>query len=100
MTGGTLVKEVVVAQQPAASGVEREPPSGGMVGKARQAVKDAKPILSSASLAIQDLETSQPRVPQDSKPVQTPSLTRTVTIEPITKLALGKKSLRGASSST
>ena len=41
MIGGDLVKEVVVAQPPAALGVEKEPPSGGVAEEARQAVKDA-----------------------------------------------------------
>ena len=31
VTGGALAKETVVAQPTAASGVEKEPPSGGVV---------------------------------------------------------------------
>ena len=99
-TSGVLVKEVVATQSPTALDVEKEPLSGGVAGEARQAVKDAKPISSSASLAIQDLEASQPLVPEDPKPTQTPSPTKTVTIEPTTEFVLGKESLGHASSST
>ena len=67
--GGDLMKEVVVAQPPAALGVEKEPPSGGVAKEARQAVKDAQPISSPTSLAIQDPEVSQSPISQDPKPV-------------------------------
>ena len=99
-TSGVLVKEVVATQSPTALDVEKEPLSGGVAAEARQAVKDAKTISSFASLAIQDLEASQPLVPEDPKPTQTPSPTKTVTIEPTTELVLGKESLGDASSST
>ena len=45
-------------------------------------------------------EAFQPPVPQDPKLVQTSSPTKTMTLEPTTKPALGKESLGGASSST
>ena len=63
VTSGSLVKIVVAAQPLTTSGMEREPSSGGVAEEANQAVKDAKPISSSASLAIQDPKASQPPVP-------------------------------------
>jgi len=51
-------------------------------------------------LAVQDPEALQPPVPKDPKPMQTPSPTKIVTLEPTTEFALGKESLEGASSST
>nr|POE76357.1 mads-box protein jointless [Quercus suber] len=100
MTGGALVEKVMTTQLAATLGVEKEPPNGGVAEEVRQAVKDAQPILPFASLAVQDLETLQPPIPQDPKPVQTPSPTKTMTLEPTTELALGKESLGGVSSST
>ena len=100
VTNGALVQIGVAAQPSVTSSMEREPPSGGVAEEARQAIKDATPIPSSASLAIQDLEASKPLVPHDPKPVQTLSSTKTVTIEPTTELTLGKESLMGVSSST
>ena len=69
MIGGDLMKEVVVAQPPAALGVEKEPLNGGVAEEARQVVKDAQPISSPTSLAIQDPEVSQSPISQDPKPV-------------------------------
>ena len=52
VTGSALMKEVVTAQSAAASSVKKEPFSGGMAQKVRQAVKDAQPIPPSVSLAV------------------------------------------------
>ena len=49
---GALVKEVVAAQPIAALGVEKELPFGGVAEEVRQTVKDAQPIMPSASLAV------------------------------------------------
>ena len=43
--------------------MEKEPPSGGIAGEVRQAVKDAQPISPFAYLAVQDPEAFQPFVP-------------------------------------
>ena len=51
-----LGAEEVAAQLTATLGVEKEPPSGGVVEEVRQVVKDAQPVLPSASLAVQDPE--------------------------------------------
>lgn len=56
-------------QSPVVLGVEKEPPNGVVAGEAKQAVKDAKPIPSSALLAIKDPKASQPLVPHDPKPM-------------------------------
>jgi len=99
-TGGALVKEVAVAQLATALSVEKELPSSGIAEEVRLAVKDAQPISSFASLAVQDPAAFQPPIPQDPKPGQTSSPTKTVTFEPTTEFALGKEFLGGASSST
>ena len=52
VTNGALVQIGVAAQPSVTSRMEREPPSGGVAEEARQAIKDATPIPSSASLAI------------------------------------------------
>ena len=52
MPSGALVKEVVAAQPAAALGVEKELPFGGVAEEVRQTVKDAQPIMPSASLAV------------------------------------------------
>ena len=57
------MKIVVAAQPQAASITKREPPNGGVVEEAKQAIKDATPIPSSASLAIQDPKAFQPPIP-------------------------------------
>ena len=71
--------------------MEKEPPNDGVAEEVRQVMKDAQPVLPSASLAVEDPKTLQPPIPQDPKPV---------TLEPTTELALGKESLGGASLST
>ena len=97
--GGAL-KEVVATQLPTALGVEKEPPSGGVVREAKQAIKDAEPVPASTSLVIQDLEASRSPITQDPKFVQTPSSVKIVTIEQSVELVLVKESLGVASSST
>ena len=52
MFDGALVKEVITAQSTTALGVEKKPPSGGVAREARQAIKDAQPLLSPISLAV------------------------------------------------
>ena len=96
------VVKVTIAATPVGKGKENKIKQEAImkVEEAKQAVKDAKPISSSTSLVIQDSEAFQPSIPQDPKPVQTLSPTKTVIIEPTTELALGKESLRGASLST
>ena len=98
--GGVLVKEVMATQPPTTLGIEKEPLSGGMVGEAKQVVKDVEPVPSSTSLVIQDLEASRSPISQDPKPVQTPSLTKTIKIKPTAELVLVKESLGGTSLST
>ena len=62
-------------------------------------MKDVQPTLPSVPLAVQNPEAFQPPVPQDPKPMQTFSPTKSVSLEPMTEPALSKKSLGGASSS-
>ena len=57
VTSGAL-KEVVVTRLPVALGMEKKPPSWGVIGEAKQATKDAEPVPASTSLVIQDLEAS------------------------------------------
>ena len=63
VTGYALVKKVVAAQPAAALGVKKEPPSGGVAEEVRQVVKDAQPILPSASLVAQDPKALQSPIP-------------------------------------
>lgn len=93
VTDGALVKEVVATRPTTALGMENEPLNGSVAEEVRPVVKDAQLVSPSASLAIQDLETLQPPVPQDPNSVQIPSPTKTVTLEPATDFALGKESL-------
>ena len=51
ITSGAL-KEVVVTRLPVALGMEKKPPSWGVIGEAKQAIKDAEPVPASASLVI------------------------------------------------
>ena len=94
------MKKVMTAQFATPLGVEKEPPSGVVAEEVEQAVKDAQSTLPSTPLAVQDPETFQPPVPRDPKPMQTPSPTKTMTLEPTIEPTLGKESLGGASSST
>ena len=57
VTSGAL-KEVVVTRLPVALGMEKKPPSWGVIGEAKQAIKDVEPVPASASLVIQDPEAS------------------------------------------
>lgn len=58
LIGGALLEGVVATQPPIALGVENEPPSGGVAREDKQVVKDAKPVLASTSLVIQDPKAS------------------------------------------
>ena len=68
-TGGTLVKEVIIAPSAVPLGVEEEPSSGGVTKEVGQPMQDVQPILSSVPLAAQDPEASQPPVSQDPQPM-------------------------------
>ena len=50
-TGGTLVKEVIIAPSAVPLGVEKEPSSGGLTKEVGQPMQDVQPILSSVPLA-------------------------------------------------
>jgi len=50
-TGGTLVEKVIAAPSAVTSGVEEEPPSGGMTKEVGQPMQSVQPILPSAPLA-------------------------------------------------
>ena len=65
------VVKVTIAATPVGKGKENKIKQEAImkVEEAKQAVKDAKPISSSTSLAIQDSEAFQPSIPQDTKPV-------------------------------
>ena len=99
MTGGTLVKEVITAPSAVPSNVEEVPPSGGVTEEVGQPMQGVQPILPFIPMAAQDPKTSQPPDSQGPQPVQTLSPTKTVSLEPIIRPALSKKSLGGVSSS-
>ena len=59
------MKEVMTAPSAIPPSMENEPPGGDVNEEVGQPVQDVQPILLSVPLVAQDLEVSQPPVPQD-----------------------------------